>query len=656
VDAKNSNKTSPGSSNVSSSNLRRSLSLPPTSHRRLQSRFTRANHSPTSLVFGHRFFTHPTNKKKRCMSLFGNDKSVADATVSSFANKLESVINKYNEIKRNRLFDSDETLLLDPILRDIVQTKKPLMASEYDGKCFPRTQASGYTSFLDTIKDFVRDDEVVLYAGDQVIRIKNPHKILNTIAADPGSLKRTDSALVKSFNNIGRQIGSRQGSNMNRFYQEPKVIDRNALPLGLQYCHDIHANTVTDYSATTLGSVGNSSRLYFSQFGHRDYDFGTRDLDNDPLKEDEVIYIVFHGIMPNGYLWILANGRWERVSIPYGGTLVIRSDTIHAGFWHNYDHIRLQSIVSKRKYAGQKSIGPVYTDDKALQPLIFDLIANRLVQCEFREEDKLYSTKAKVHSTFLNEFVSERKVLLDLCENYYKSVLGIQQIGNSGTSCLHYSENLENVDARLDDCKSMIETLERNFYNAFTEGTAIAARQIHYDQAVRPGTSTADLEVLVAQYDEYLECGSQEGHGDPDAIITPVPEDESHVNTLMQSFESRNYTMSEGAITRVKRVLSIAEDDRLLFEKFGIPMTSGKLKCLQNHSWLNDEVINMYCLLLRDRDNARCEVHAGRLRSWVFSSCFMDKLRNLNDKKDPGYCYNNVMRYKMFCFLFDLIK
>jgi Ulp1 family protease len=150
------------------------------------------------------------------------------------------------------------------------------------------------------------------------------------------------------------------------------------------------------------------------------------------------------------------------------------------------------------------------------------------------------------------------------------------------------------------------------------------------------------ITMLEAQYDKYCENGSQEDHVDANVIIPNVSESRDY--TLNQSFQSRTSTISKEWIDKVNRALAIDEDDRLLFEKFGIPMTSGKLKCLRNGVWLNDEVINMYCLLLKDRDSARCEVHKNRLQSWFFSTCFMDKLLNSQDKHKPGYCYDNVKR------------
>ena len=153
------------------------------------------------------------------------------------------------------------------------------------------------------------------------------------------------------------------------------------------------------------------------------------------------------------------------------------------------------------------------------------------------------------------------------------------------------------------------------------------------------------LEVLEAQFEKYLECGSQESSVDPDVTILDGSELlKSHLNSLDQRFESRTYAMSSVGTRRVNRVFSIDDDDKILFEKFAIPMTSAKLKCLQSGKWLNDEVINMYFLLLRDRDNLRCDVHVGRRRSWVFSTFFIEKLLQASNKTNPGYCYENVMR------------
>jgi len=149
---------------------------------------------------------------------------------------------------------------------------------------------------------------------------------------------------------------------------------------------------------------------------------------------------------------------------------------------------------------------------------------------------------------------------------------------------------------------------------------------------------------LEAQFEGYLQPGGcQDTSVDHDLTIMNNAEVGCN-STLSQSFESRRYQMSLDGTDRVSKVLSLADDNKLLFQRYAIPMTSGKLKCLKDGTWLNDEVVHMYCLLLIDRDKKRCDVHKDRRRSWVFTSFFMDKLLNTKDRKSPGYCYENVMR------------
>ena len=158
------------------------------------------------------------------------------------------------------------------------------------------------------------------------------------------------------------------------------------------------------------------------------------------------------------------------------------------------------------------------------------------------------------------------------------------------------------------------------------------------------------LGLLETQFNSYLEFGSQEQNVNVNFTITEDDTmDEAYTD---QTFQSRAYIMSAEALRSVDRIFSIVDDNVLLLEKFHIPMTSGKLKCLRTGKWLNDEVINMYCLLLKDWDDRRCNAqHGNRLKSWFFSSFFMEKLLNCSHKNTPWlYSYENVQRYKIILF------
>jgi sentrin-specific protease 1 len=94
--------------------------------------------------------------------------------------------------------------------------------------------------------------------------------------------------------------------------------------------------------------------------------------------------------------------------------------------------------------------------------------------------------------------------------------------------------------------------------------------------------------------------------------------------------------------------ISIAEDedDCIRIEKFNIPMTNGKLKCLKPAEWLNDEVINFYFGMLQERDNLK------GVKSKYFNTFFMERLRVTNN----GYTYENVQRWSRKFDVFSLEK
>ena len=121
-----------------------------------------------------------------------------------------------------------------------------------------------------------------------------------------------------------------------------------------------------------------------------------------------------------------------------------------------------------------------------------------------------------------------------------------------------------------------------------------------------------------------------------------------------------------------RNVLSIAEriSDRLKDERFadvsvkeknnansfinGPDLIREHFICLRPSTWLNDEVINFYMLMLKERDELMCDKVATRKPSHFFSTHFVTKM--LGYKVDQ-YDYPGVKRWtkKLKVFSYDKI-
>ena len=72
------------------------------------------------------------------------------------------------------------------------------------------------------------------------------------------------------------------------------------------------------------------------------------------------------------------------------------------------------------------------------------------------------------------------------------------------------------------------------------------------------------------------------------------------------------------------------------------------IRTLRPTTWLNDEVINYFFLLLSSRDKTNCEMNLTQKRCHFFTSFFMTALVNISnfdDGTDASYSYANVQRW-----------
>eukprot|EP01012_Entosiphon_sulcatum_P028665 TRINITY_DN3472_c0_g1_i8.p1 TRINITY_DN3472_c0_g1~~TRINITY_DN3472_c0_g1_i8.p1 ORF type:complete len:372 (+),score=74.19 TRINITY_DN3472_c0_g1_i8:48-1163(+) len=93
----------------------------------------------------------------------------------------------------------------------------------------------------------------------------------------------------------------------------------------------------------------------------------------------------------------------------------------------------------------------------------------------------------------------------------------------------------------------------------------------------------------------------------------------------------------------------VLAEDTVLTSSQSYKLTAHDLRTLENLTWLNDEVVNIYFSLIQRRSEER----PGFPRTFVFNSFFYEKLSN----KGGGFNYPSVSRWtrKVDLFSYDLI-
>jgi hypothetical protein len=107
--------------------------------------------------------------------------------------------------------------------------------------------------------------------------------------------------------------------------------------------------------------------------------------------------------------------------------------------------------------------------------------------------------------------------------------------------------------------------------------------------------------------------------------------------------DARRKMLTKEQVSEVfQRIFSGGDPEEVLVEKFNIPLTREKLQCLQEGTWLNDEVINFYMQLLLQRDRAFCALNPNRRPSHFFNSFFLEKLVG---QHSGGYNFAGVKKW-----------
>jgi len=132
----------------------------------------------------------------------------------------------------------------------------------------------------------------------------------------------------------------------------------------------------------------------------------------------------------------------------------------------------------------------------------------------------------------------------------------------------------------------------------------------------------------------------------PSQVPLPVPEPAPGLKslTIQQKVQLRIAPLTPQQRAKAEDILQRDPTDELLTDKYGITMTRKKLSCLRARTWLNDEVINFFMSMLKDRDEALCRLNpTGRKSSHYFNSFFMSKLLDTNKTKE--YTYDAVKNW-----------
>lgn len=112
--------------------------------------------------------------------------------------------------------------------------------------------------------------------------------------------------------------------------------------------------------------------------------------------------------------------------------------------------------------------------------------------------------------------------------------------------------------------------------------------------------------------------------------------------------------LSQADRYEANNILRLPASETIIIEKFNIPFTQRLMTCLRPCTWLNDEVVNFYMHMLKERDTSLCELHPNeRTPSHFFNSFFMQKLLEFSK---TGYDYSQVKRWTKKVDLFEMDK
>jgi hypothetical protein len=180
-----------------------------------------------------------------------------------------------------------------------------------------------------------------------------------------------------------------------------------------------------------------------------------------------------------------------------------------------------------------------------------------------------------------------------------------------------------------------------------TIGSKMAAKTA---QGVEPGESMdldLDLPVGSAEEDPSLRSNAL-SYGQRALKAQPVPTGVTAAQRQQQALQDRQFVAEDSLRARFDAVLRGPGSEEVVVEGFDIPVTRRLFQSLARHSWLNDEIINYYMLLLKDRNNKLLDhyketgTRPDYRPSHFYNNFFVNKLL---DNETGGYMYSYVKRW-----------
>jgi len=105
-------------------------------------------------------------------------------------------------------------------------------------------------------------------------------------------------------------------------------------------------------------------------------------------------------------------------------------------------------------------------------------------------------------------------------------------------------------------------------------------------------------------------------------------------------------TLSPEELARIDTAMRTGDDEDVLAETEMDACNRHSLRTLRPGTWVNDEAIHYFLVMLAKRDAQLCANDPKRRRSHFFKSFFMTQLRNEYNADNPGeYTYRNVKRW-----------
>ena len=250
----------------------------------------------------------------------------------------------------------------------------------------------------------------------------------------------------------------------------------------------------------------------------------------------------------------------------------------------------------------------------------------------------LKELKTLIHPKHLNIRVTFKELLsfIDNCTSLQREMTH-ESISYTDA----YSAKLHNIE--LEARKNYALLLDRHRIE-YSMPLSIDLEEFNSSESFRQAQRALDQIQPVSRF-RPLRSVEQvlDGYKSKDVGPRAIEEEEAmEVSDRVQDMvDARMQLLDPEQIHRVEMVLNGPRNDEVLIDKFNVEMRRKDLTTLRDGSWLNDEVINFYMQLLKQREARLCEVDPTRLPNRYMNSFFVHKLLDAEGK----YVYSNVRRW-----------